>query len=189
VRTRRRGSRSRTTSYCRTPTLTRRAVLPCALFFRVLCSQASFRVLCSHTSFRVLCSHGPSVCFVHMRPSVCFVRMAVGLVRWQLSRSLHYVSDGGALQNYCDYWPSCMSSTAGCVPMEQTLEALREYHADLRLNVSLYHLDPFWWSQARATASFKQHSRPSRVPTPRCTAYTSTPRPRLRTARILYMSS
>lgn len=24
-----------------------------------------------------------------------------------LSRQLHYVTDGGSLLNYCDYWPAC----------------------------------------------------------------------------------
>ena len=66
-----------------------------------------------------------------------------------LSSRLHYVTDGGALENYCDYWPACTHSNGSraCVPMHTTLAALKAYHAKLALNVSLYHLDPFWWSQ------------------------------------------
>ena len=63
-----------------------------------------------------------------------------------LSRRLHYVTDGGAAENYCDYWPACINSTSACTPMHATLTALQADHARLDLGVSLYHLDPFWWS-------------------------------------------
>lgn len=59
-----------------------------------------------------------------------------------LSRQLHYVTDGGSLLNYCDYWPKCTASH--CVPMGQTLQAAHKYHRALGLNVSVYHVDPYW---------------------------------------------
>ena len=118
-----------------------------------------------------------------------------------LSRQLHFVSDGGSLLNYCDYWPQvsvslslclflslciclsrplglslsvsisvclpfslclslsltevveqCVNSSkhqfadgpAGCTPMAFTLDKASGYHKSLGLNVSVYHVDPFW---------------------------------------------
>ena len=66
-----------------------------------------------------------------------------------LSRALHYETDGGAAENYCDYWPMCTNASSPqwpCEPMGRTLARLDAYHRSLALNVSLYHLDPFWWS-------------------------------------------
>lgn len=63
-----------------------------------------------------------------------------------LSSHLHYVTDGGAACNYCDFWPRCVNASGGCVPMGDTLSSLHAYHRALSLNVSLYHLDPFWVS-------------------------------------------
>ncbi|KAL1528378.1 hypothetical protein AB1Y20_009729 [Prymnesium parvum] len=63
-----------------------------------------------------------------------------------LSRSLHYLTDGGSNANFCDYWPACAASAEGCTPMHATLRRLAAYHASLALNVSLYHLDPSWYS-------------------------------------------
>ena len=69
-----------------------------------------------------------------------------------LSRQLHYVNDGGSLLNYCDYWPQCVGSKSrqfpngpmGCTPMAFTLREASNYHKSLGLNVSVYHVDPFW---------------------------------------------
>lgn len=63
-----------------------------------------------------------------------------------LSRQLHYVTDGGSLLNYCDYWPSCAKEPAGCTPQGRTLQAVHAYHRRLGLNVSVYHVDPYWFS-------------------------------------------
>jgi hypothetical protein len=73
-----------------------------------------------------------------------------------LSRQLHYVNDGGSLLNYCDYWPQCMNTSTkqfpdgpvGCTPMSFTLEKASAYHKSLGLNVSVYHVDPFWSSHS-----------------------------------------
>jgi hypothetical protein len=73
-----------------------------------------------------------------------------------LSRQLHFVSDGGSLLNYCDYWPQCVNSSkhqfadgpAGCTPMSFTLDKASNYHKSLGLNVSVYHVDPFWSSHS-----------------------------------------
>lgn len=62
-----------------------------------------------------------------------------------LSRQLHYVTDGGSLLNYCDYWPHCVNSTTrqfpdgptGCTPMSVTLKKVSSYHKRIGLNVSL----------------------------------------------------
>lgn len=72
-----------------------------------------------------------------------------------LSRKLHYVNDGGSLLNYCDYWPQCVNPSkkqfpdgpSGCTPMAFTLKKVSQYHRHLGLNVGLYHVDPFWYSQ------------------------------------------
>lgn len=65
-----------------------------------------------------------------------------------LSRELHYLTDGGAAENYCDYWlAGCAnSSSTPCRPMHAVLSQLRREHAALGLGVGTYHLDPFWWS-------------------------------------------
>ena len=66
-----------------------------------------------------------------------------------LSRALHYETDGGAAENYCDYWPMCTNASSPqwpCEPMGRTLARLDAYHRSLSLSVSLYHNDPFWWS-------------------------------------------
>ena len=53
-----------------------------------------------------------------------------------MSRQLHYVSDGGSLLNYCDYWPQCaQTKPATCVPMATTLKAAAAYHKHIGLNV------------------------------------------------------
>eukprot|EP00912_Choanoflagellata_sp_UC4_P000323 UC4_evm4s197 len=62
-----------------------------------------------------------------------------------LSRQLHYVTDGGSLLNYCDYWPKCVN-TNSCIPMAETLISVSSYHKKIGLNVSVYHVDPFWFS-------------------------------------------
>ena len=65
-----------------------------------------------------------------------------------LSRQLHYVTDGGSLLNYCDYWPQCSkTSPPSCVPQGETLRAAAAYHRAIGLNVSVYHVDPYWWSR------------------------------------------
>lgn len=63
-----------------------------------------------------------------------------------LSRQVHYVTDAGALLNYCDYWPGCVKAKAGCTPQGRTLQAVSEYHVSLGLNVGVYHVDPYWYS-------------------------------------------
>ena len=72
-----------------------------------------------------------------------------------LSRQLHYVTDGGSLLNYCDYYPQCINWTnrsqwpggpIGCTPQSETLRAASAYHKSLNLNVSVYHVDPYWFS-------------------------------------------
>lgn len=52
------------------------------------------------------------------------------------------------------YRPQCKQSDgkqfpdgpAGCTPMAFTLNKVSEYHKSLGLNVSAYHVDPFWYS-------------------------------------------
>ena len=63
-----------------------------------------------------------------------------------LNRQLHYVTDGGSLLNYCDYWPQCANSSHGCTPMASTLEAAAAYHQSIGLEVGVYHVDPYWFS-------------------------------------------
>ena len=66
------------------------------------------------------------------------------------------VRTGGSLLNYCDYWPQCVNSSkrqfpagpVGCTPMSFTLSTASEYHKSLGLNVSVYHVDPFWASHS-----------------------------------------
>ena len=58
-----------------------------------------------------------------------------------LSRQLHYVTDGGSLLNYCDYWPGCVNDTkAPCRPEGRTLLDLAAYHRSLALGVGVYHV-------------------------------------------------
>jgi len=64
----------------------------------------------------------------------------------ELSRVLHYVTDGGSLLNYCDYWPGCVKSLGGCKPMAETLTEVSAYHKSIDLKVGVYHVDPFWFS-------------------------------------------
>ena len=82
-------------------------------------------------------------------------RTKLPLAKDPLSRQLHYVTDGGSLLNYCDYYPQCESwhnrsqwpgGPIGCTPQSETLRAASAYHKSLKLNVSVYHVDPYWFS-------------------------------------------
>ncbi|CAE8598043.1 unnamed protein product, partial [Polarella glacialis] len=75
-------------------------------------------------------------------------RTKLSLAADVLSRQLHYVTDGGSLLNYCDYWPECLNSTEGCKPEAEVLKAAGEYHQSIGLSVGAYHVDPFWYSHS-----------------------------------------
>lgn len=86
-------------------------------------------------------------------------KLKLPLSKDPLSRQLHYVTDGGSLLNYCDYTPQCESwhnrsqwpgGPIGCTPMSETFRVASEYHKRLKLNVSLYHVDPYWFSHLPA---------------------------------------
>lgn len=104
------------------------------------------------TRFALIARKGVTAAMVafgaHLQRARAQTRRRLTLVEDVLSSRLHYVTDGGSLLNYCDYWPRCVNDTiGGCIPMHDTLEDVRAYHVGLGLGVSLYHLDPFWWSQ------------------------------------------
>jgi hypothetical protein len=64
----------------------------------------------------------------------------IPLDRDKLSRQLHYVNDNGANYCYCHWYPACKNTKVGCIPMHETLAALKAYHKELGLHVGHYHL-------------------------------------------------
>ena len=99
-------------------------------------------------SFLVSGKTGVNAAMVHWGATLqrAHATRKLSLAQDALSRQLHYENDNGANYCYCHWYPACKSSPAGCVPMHETLEQLKRYHASLNLSVGHYHLDPFWWS-------------------------------------------
>ena len=66
-----------------------------------------------------------------------------------LSQRLTYLTDGGSMHNFCDFYPLCAKAKKGCAPhlMHTALDSLARYHTNLSLPVGLYQLDPFWSHQ------------------------------------------
>jgi len=83
-----------------------------------------------------------------VRKSFNTVHSKLTLASDVLSSQVHYVTDGGALLNYCDYWPKCLKSQGGkgCRPEGDVLQEANAYHKSIEVNVGVYHVDPYWYS-------------------------------------------
>ena len=60
-----------------------------------------------------------------------------------VAEQVHYMMDNGGYYCYCQVQP-CQAASK--VPMHVTISLLQESHKSLKLNVGIYHLDPFWFS-------------------------------------------
>ena len=60
-----------------------------------------------------------------------------------LSAKLGYVQDDGGYYCFCEYTDRHLNNRSGFGPAGRTMTALKRYHAELGLDLGVYHIDPY----------------------------------------------